>query len=221
MQFNFSPMQLWNTLEEQTSNLPSPEQISNSPSPDEEEDDDDNRAPNRRPKGTGRKRIERLQRIENKLSRKVAFSKRRKGLFKKAKETCQLCPDSQVAVLVYSAKGRLFSTGFPSGEVVVDRFLNDKDIESVELREIEALSTDDDGVDEEEEEVVDDVEEEELPVIGERGDFWYDLSVEDLDDDELEEFVVNLEGLENNLCMRLEELIMRRTCEVDYLANFD
>ncbi|KAJ3698201.1 hypothetical protein LUZ61_001906 [Rhynchospora tenuis] len=48
-----------------------------------------------------------LRRIENKTSRQVRFSKRRSGLFKKAFELAVLC-DAEVALLVFSAGGKLF-----------------------------------------------------------------------------------------------------------------
>lgn len=54
----------------------------------------------------GRGRVE-LRRIENKISRQVTFSKRRNGLFKKANEISVLC-DAQVALIIFSTKGKLF-----------------------------------------------------------------------------------------------------------------
>ncbi|KAL0873321.1 hypothetical protein Bca101_023026 [Brassica carinata] len=48
-----------------------------------------------------------ITRIENLTSRQVTFSKRRKGLFKKAHELSVLC-DAQVAAIVFSQKGRLY-----------------------------------------------------------------------------------------------------------------
>ncbi|KAJ1697764.1 hypothetical protein LUZ63_006276 [Rhynchospora breviuscula] len=53
-----------------------------------------------------RGRVE-LKRIEDKTSRQVRFSKRRSGLFKKAFELAVLC-DAEVALLVFSASGRLY-----------------------------------------------------------------------------------------------------------------
>ncbi|KAJ4749423.1 MADS transcription factor [Rhynchospora pubera] len=48
-----------------------------------------------------------LRRIEDKTSRQVRFSKRRSGLFKKAFELAVLC-DAEVALLVFSAAGKLY-----------------------------------------------------------------------------------------------------------------
>lgn len=54
----------------------------------------------------GRGRVE-LRRIENKINRQVTFSKRRAGLLKKAHEISVLC-DAEVALIVFSHKGKLF-----------------------------------------------------------------------------------------------------------------
>lgn len=54
----------------------------------------------------GRGRVQ-LKRIENKINRQVTFSKRRNGLLKKAHEISVLC-DAEVALIVFSTKGKLF-----------------------------------------------------------------------------------------------------------------
>ncbi|RWV89883.1 hypothetical protein GW17_00047948 [Ensete ventricosum] len=53
----------------------------------------------------GRGRVQ-LKRIENKINRQVTFSKRRSGLLKKAHEISVLC-DAEVALIIFSAKGKL------------------------------------------------------------------------------------------------------------------
>ncbi|PAN22892.1 hypothetical protein PAHAL_4G051400 [Panicum hallii] len=54
----------------------------------------------------GRGKVE-MKRIENRVSRQVTFSKRRKGLLKKAHELAVLC-DVDVGVVVFSERGKLF-----------------------------------------------------------------------------------------------------------------
>ncbi|KAL3501521.1 hypothetical protein ACH5RR_035970 [Cinchona calisaya] len=54
----------------------------------------------------GRGKVQ-LRRIENKINRQVTFSKRRGGLLKKAHELSVLC-DAEVALIVFSHKGKLF-----------------------------------------------------------------------------------------------------------------
>ncbi|KAL5794421.1 hypothetical protein ACOSP7_003015 [Xanthoceras sorbifolium] len=153
----------------------------------------------RRPKGTGRKKIE-IKKIENKLRLKVTFSKRRKGLFKKTAEICQLC-DAEIAIIVFSTKGRLFSYGHPSVELVVNRFLRENwDASHPEQQ---------------------DEEEEEPPlVVGGVGEFWFDVSLENFDMEELEEYTAYLKFLKKKLVMKVEELMMRRTSEIDFLGRF-
>ncbi|RLN34877.1 MADS-box transcription factor 15 [Panicum miliaceum] len=57
----------------------------------------------------GRGKVQ-LKRIENKINRQVTFSKRRNGLLKKAHEISVLC-DAEVAVIVFSPKGKLYEYG--------------------------------------------------------------------------------------------------------------
>ncbi|XP_068656626.1 agamous-like MADS-box protein AP1 [Aristolochia californica] len=61
----------------------------------------------------GRGRVQ-LKRIENKINRQVTFSKRRNGLLKKAHEISVLC-DAEVALIVFSNRGKLFEYATDSG----------------------------------------------------------------------------------------------------------
>ncbi|XP_047080126.1 agamous-like MADS-box protein AGL62 [Lolium rigidum] len=74
----------------------------------------------RRPRGTGRKKIE-IRPIESEAARQVCFSKRRTGLFKKVSELSTLC-GAEVAAVVFSPGGKVFSIGHPSVDSVLDRF---------------------------------------------------------------------------------------------------
>ncbi|KAL6515338.1 hypothetical protein OROHE_018970 [Orobanche hederae] len=53
-----------------------------------------------------RQKIE-IKKIDNLTARQVTFSKRRRGLFKKAQELSTLC-DAELALIVFSATGKLF-----------------------------------------------------------------------------------------------------------------
>ncbi|XP_019182147.1 PREDICTED: agamous-like MADS-box protein AGL61 [Ipomoea nil] len=68
----------------------------------------------------GRQKIA-IKMIDNHASRQVTFSKRRSGIFKKAGELSVLC-GAQVAVVVFSPKGKVFTFGHPSFDDVVRRF---------------------------------------------------------------------------------------------------
>ncbi|KAJ0087009.1 hypothetical protein Patl1_08651 [Pistacia atlantica] len=48
-----------------------------------------------------------IKKIDNVTARQVTFSKRRRGLFKKAEELSVLC-DAEVALIIFSATGKLF-----------------------------------------------------------------------------------------------------------------
>ncbi|KAK9943170.1 hypothetical protein M0R45_008788 [Rubus argutus] len=69
-----------------------------------------------------RKKIE-IKKIDNATARQVTFSKRRRGLFKKAEELSTLC-DAEVAVMVFSNTGKLFhhSNSTSSVEQVIKRY---------------------------------------------------------------------------------------------------
>ncbi|KAJ1260292.1 hypothetical protein BS78_10G221100 [Paspalum vaginatum] len=64
----------------------------------------------------GRGKVE-MKRIENRVSRQVTFSKRRKGLLKKAHELAVLC-DADVGVIVFSERGKLFHYHSPPGSLM-------------------------------------------------------------------------------------------------------
>ncbi|XVF43265.1 hypothetical protein PTKIN_Ptkin02bG0026300 [Pterospermum kingtungense] len=69
----------------------------------------------------GRGRVQ-LKRIENKINRQVTFSKRRAGLLKKAHEISVLC-DAEVALIVFSHKGKLFEYSSDSCmEKILERY---------------------------------------------------------------------------------------------------
>ena len=55
----------------------------------------------------GRGKIE-IKRIDNATNRQVTFSKRRSGLFKKAKELAIILCDAEVGLVVFSSTGRLY-----------------------------------------------------------------------------------------------------------------
>ena len=48
-----------------------------------------------------------IKKIDNTAARQVTFSKRRRGLFKKAQDISILC-DAEIALIVFSAAGKLF-----------------------------------------------------------------------------------------------------------------
>ncbi|CAK9151693.1 unnamed protein product [Ilex paraguariensis] len=71
--------------------------------------------------GTGKKKIE-IKKKEKDSDRMVTFSKRRQGLFKKAREL-HLRTGANVAILVFSEAGRVYTHGDPSFEATIDKYL--------------------------------------------------------------------------------------------------
>ena len=70
-----------------------------------------------------------LKRIENKINMQVTFSKRRSGLLKKAHEISVLC-DAEVALIVFSTKGKLFEYSTDSWYVLPLLFINTTHVSS-------------------------------------------------------------------------------------------
>ncbi|KAI3748573.1 hypothetical protein L6452_11731 [Arctium lappa] len=85
----------------------------------------------------GRQKIK-IAKIQIKNHLQVTFSKRRSGLFKKASELCTLC-GVEIAIVVFSPAGKVFSFGHPKVESIVDRFLTrNPNLNSTSLHFIEA-----------------------------------------------------------------------------------
>ncbi|XP_042411484.1 agamous-like MADS-box protein MADS1 isoform X1 [Zingiber officinale] len=68
----------------------------------------------------GRGKIE-IKRIENTTNRQVTFCKRRNGLLKKAYELSVLC-DAEVALVVFSSRGRLYEYATNSARTTIERY---------------------------------------------------------------------------------------------------
>uniref|UniRef100_A0ACD6APB7 Uncharacterized protein n=1 Tax=Avena sativa TaxID=4498 RepID=A0ACD6APB7_AVESA len=62
-----------------------------------------------------------IRRIESAAARQVTFSKRRRGLFKKAEELAVLC-DADVALVVFSSTGKLSQFASSSMNEVIDKY---------------------------------------------------------------------------------------------------
>ncbi|XP_043714124.1 MADS-box protein JOINTLESS-like isoform X2 [Telopea speciosissima] len=73
-----------------------------------------------------------IRKITNTTARQVTFSKRRRGLFKKAEELSILC-DAEVALIVFSSTGKLFEFANSSVKDIVERHrLHSKNIEKLD-----------------------------------------------------------------------------------------
>uniref|UniRef100_M1C2V6 MADS box transcription factor n=1 Tax=Solanum tuberosum TaxID=4113 RepID=M1C2V6_SOLTU len=82
-----------------------------------------------------------LKRIENATSRQVTFSKRRSGLLKKAFELSVLC-DAEVALIVFSPKGKLYEFSSSSTTKTIERYQkNDKSLGRLNRKLTDQLTT--------------------------------------------------------------------------------
>ncbi|KAH1125018.1 hypothetical protein AAZX31_06G091600 [Glycine max] len=80
-----------------------------------------------------------IKKIDNITARQVTFSKRRRGLFKKAEELSVLC-DAEVGLIVFSSTGKLFDYSSSSMNDIVTKYsthshgINKLDKPSLELQ---------------------------------------------------------------------------------------
>lgn len=78
-----------------------------------------------------------IRKIDNATARQVTFSKRRRGLFKKAKELSVLC-DADVALIIFSATGKLFEYSSSSTKGIIERHnLHSKNLQKLEQPSLE------------------------------------------------------------------------------------
>ncbi|GAB2300097.1 hypothetical protein Dimus_034137 [Dionaea muscipula] len=87
----------------------------------------------------GRGKIE-IKKIKNANSRQVTFSKRRGGLFKKARELAILC-DAEVAVIIFSSTDKLYQYSSSDMRNTLSRYCNSSNAENenADSKELENL----------------------------------------------------------------------------------
>ncbi|KAJ9670234.1 hypothetical protein PVL29_026653 [Vitis rotundifolia] len=78
-----------------------------------------------------------IKKIDNATARQVTFSKRRRGLFKKAEELSVLC-DADVALIIFSSTGKLFEFSSSSMKEILEKHsLQSKNLEKLEQPSLE------------------------------------------------------------------------------------
>nr|CAX11664.1 MADS domain MPF2-like transcription factor [Tubocapsicum anomalum]CAX11665.1 MADS domain MPF2-like transcription factor [Tubocapsicum anomalum] len=78
-----------------------------------------------------------IKKIDNITARQVTFSKRRRGLFKKAEELSVLC-DADVALIIFSATGKLFEFASSSMRDILGKYK----LQSANLEKVDQPSLD-------------------------------------------------------------------------------
>ncbi|BBH05093.1 AGAMOUS-like 62 [Prunus dulcis] len=183
----------------------------------------------------GKKKID-IKKINNKNYLKATFSKRRKGLFRKATDLCCLS-GAQIAIITFSPGNKPFIFGHPSAETVVDRFLgeqascttdgdDDEGIGPVEgedgHEDLEASHDEEDIGSVDAEDCHEDSEahqEDEAGGDGEKVSVWWDEPIdENLGLHELKKYKGLLECLKENVASKLYEMNKREFYTKDYLA---
>ncbi|MFS7957615.1 putative transcription factor MADS-type1 family [Helianthus anomalus] len=161
----------------------------------------------------GRQKIK-IAKIQIKNHLQVTFSKRRSGLFKKASELCTLC-GVEIAIVVFSPAGKVFSFGHPKVELIADRFLarnpnlNSTSLHVVEshrlasipelnmqlmymLNELETEKKRSEALDE-------------MRKDG-RSQFWWEAPIEELNLHELEQLKDSMEELKKTIAIQANKL---------------
>ncbi|KAB1201912.1 MADS-box protein JOINTLESS [Morella rubra] len=78
-----------------------------------------------------------IKKIDNATARQVTFSKRRRGLFKKAEELSVLC-DADVALIIFSSTGKLFEYSSSSMKEMLERHnLHSKNLDKLDQPSLE------------------------------------------------------------------------------------
>ncbi|XP_074294003.1 uncharacterized protein LOC141621265 [Silene latifolia] len=127
-----------------------------------------------------------IRRIADKTARQVCFSKRRSGLLKKCSKLCNVFPGTEFAAITFSVGGKPFSHGYPCFDTVINRFLNDNRQGNNSRN-----------------------------VVGSDKN-WWEASVDDMRLEELEEFLVSLQRLQNGVVSRVGELTRVHESEIGF-----
>ncbi|XP_058732980.1 agamous-like MADS-box protein AGL61 [Vicia villosa] len=159
---------------------------------------------NQRKKTMGRKKIE-IKKVEKEANKQVTFSKRRSGLFKKACELCILC-DVHLDIIVFSPADKIFRCGCsqPSTDAVLKSYIRGTtEFEDQQLMGDSLIYEEYNKEYEEalkvlqmEKKKLADIEN--LARVSKRGAWWND-SIDDMNGEELEYFMMSIFELKKNL----------------------
>ncbi|KAJ0455054.1 putative transcription factor MADS-MIKC family [Helianthus annuus] len=139
-----------------------------------------------------------IKKIDNATARQVTFSKRRRGLFKKAEELSVLC-DADVAIIIFSSTGKLFHYSSSSMKEILERHsLHSKNIEKLDQPSLEL-------------QLVEDVNYAKLSKEAVEGEELHRLSIE-----ELHQLEKSLEAGLGRVVAKKSEVIMK---EINHLQE--
>ncbi|XP_059663903.1 agamous-like MADS-box protein AGL62 [Cornus florida] len=161
----------------------------------------------------GRQKIP-MKKIEGKSNLHVSFSKRRTGLINKAGELSIVC-GAEVAVVVMSPAGKIYTFGSPSADTVVNRFLAQYPNPNLDSSTMSAHDHDDNKL-----RVQLQVSKNnylkalgELEARTEQGKpsetrCWWEDPIDELGLQELEHYIASLEVLKKNVMNRVDKMAM-------------
>lgn len=162
----------------------------------------------------GRQKIK-IAKIQIKNHLQVTFSKRRSGLFKKASELCTLC-GVEIAIVVFSPAGKVFSFGHPKVESVIDRFLarnpnlNTTSLHLVEAHRIASIPElnvqltymlNELEVEKKRSETLDEMRK------TSQSQFWWEAPIEDLNLHELQQLKDSMEELNKSVSLHANKIL--------------
>ncbi|KAA0054324.1 hypothetical protein IC582_028814 [Cucumis melo] len=155
-------------------------------------------------KSLGRRKIE-IKKLDKKSTQQVTFSKRRAGLFNKAAELSILC-GAEIAVLVFSSRGKIYTFGHPNVDALLDRFLTGNN--TVPPKPAEAyLPIAELNRDLSKAEAEFEIEKRRAAERSRNSErFWWDEPLESMKIDELKRFRSSLVELRANVVERLEKI---------------
>ncbi|KAJ4724840.1 Agamous-like MADS-box protein [Melia azedarach] len=163
---------------------------------------------NTRKKTRGRQKIE-IKKLQNKSSLQVTFSKRRTGLFSKAMELCVLC-GAEVGIIVFSPNGKIFVVGHPDFDIILNRYLGENQYDQATTVPLVQQHNR-----EYEEALIElEMEKKRGKIIEEEkeknngGRAWWEESTDDMEIEELEEYVKALKNLRSKVESRVNEMMM-------------
>ncbi|KAK9061293.1 hypothetical protein SSX86_018473 [Deinandra increscens subsp. villosa] len=175
----------------------------------------------------GRQKIK-IAKIQIKNHLQVTFSKRRSGLFKKASELCTLC-GVEIAIVVFSPAGKVFSFGHPKVESVIDRFLarnpNLNSTSGLHLVEAHRIASIPDlnmqltymlnelEAEKKRSETLD-----EMRKAG-QSQFWWEAPIENLNLHELEQLKDSMEGLKRSVSIQANRLFAENSNAMSFFGT--
>ncbi|XP_059637528.1 agamous-like MADS-box protein AGL62 [Cornus florida] len=164
-----------------------------------------------------------MKKIPSKNNLHVTFSKRRKGLMKKAGELSVLC-GAEVAVVVVSPAKKIYTFGSPAAEPVIDRFLAQYPNPNPNSSTVSPYDHDDNKL------RVQLSKNKYLEALGEleaktkqgkpsETGYWWEGPIQELGLQDLEHYIASLELLNKNVKTRADQMVNEAASKNNLIMN--